>query len=136
MREVLTRGLSRSESSTSILVVGTVAMVVGGAGTAPLGWDPVTLTDIGLIGLAGALLAVSHYLLIESLRYGEVGAVMPFRYTTIIWAVLWGFLVFGSTPDAWIGAGALLVIASGIYILHHEVKAPSRLQHTSSSDAS
>ncbi len=40
----------------------------------------------------------------------------PFEYAAMIWATLWGFLLFGDFPD-WTGAGATLVIGAGLYML-------------------
>ena len=38
--------------------------------------------------------------MIESLRFAQVALVVPFRYTTMIWATLFGFLFFGTVPDS------------------------------------
>ena len=46
----------------------------------------------------------------------------PFKYTTMIWAVLFGYLFFGDLPDAWTGAGAAVVVLAGLYILHRETR--------------
>jgi S-adenosylmethionine uptake transporter len=45
------------------------------------------------------------------------------QYSQIVWATLFGFLVFDETPDAWTFAGAAVVIASGIYIVLREGRA-------------
>ena len=59
--------------------------------------------------------------MIESFRFGEVGLVAPFKYTSLVWAVLLGLLVWGDLPDAWTWVGSTLVVGSGIYIWHREV---------------
>jgi drug/metabolite transporter (DMT)-like permease len=51
------------------------------------------------------------------MRVGDVGFVAQFRYTGIVWAVIIGFFVFGEVPDMWTVAGALLIMATGIYTL-------------------
>ena len=53
-------------------------------------------------------------------RHAEIGLVAPFRYTSLIWAVLAGYIVFGTVPDVWVIVGAGIVVASGLYILHRE----------------
>ena len=77
-------------------------------------------THVGLLAAAGLLLAGAQYLMIEAVRLGEIGLVSPFKYTNIVWAVLLGYLVFGTVPDGWTAAGSVIVIASGLYILHRE----------------
>jgi drug/metabolite transporter (DMT)-like permease len=46
--------------------------------------------------------------------------VSPFKYLSIVWAILLGFMVWGDVPDFWMMAGTCLVVASGLYILHRE----------------
>ena len=122
VRDIITRRLSVSETSTSLLTVSTVTMVVGGAATAPWAWDPASGFELGLIAVAGVVVAVSQFLMFEALRYGEVGVVVPFRYTTLLTAAIFGFLFFGTVPDIWVGLGALLVAGSGIYIARREAR--------------
>ena len=66
------------------------------------------------------LLAGAHYLMIESFRQGEAALVAPFKYTSMIWAVLLGFLFFGDWPDAWTLFGAVVVVLAGLYIMRRE----------------
>ena len=46
----------------------------------------------------------------------------PFKYTTMVWAVLFGYLFFGELPDTWTIAGAAVVVLAGLYILHRETR--------------
>jgi len=119
-RDIVTRRLSVSDSSSSILMVTTVAVTLVGAATAPFGWRMPTELEVGLLALAGLLLGAGQYLMIEAVRHAEIGLVAPFRYTSLIWAVIAGYVVFASVPDRWVMVGAAIVIASGIYILHRE----------------
>ena len=58
--------------------------------------------------------------MIESFRFGEVGLVGPFKYTSLVWAVLLGLVVWGDVPDVWTWAGSALVVGSGLYIWYRE----------------
>ena len=53
----------------------------------------------------------------QAYRLTESNLVAPFEYTAMIWATLWGFLLFGDFPDWTTGAGAALVIGAGLYML-------------------
>ena len=44
------------------------------------------------------------------------------RYTSLIWATLIGFLVWGDLPDAWVAAGSAVIIASGVYMIRAEAR--------------
>ncbi|MED6310693.1 MAG: DMT family transporter, partial [Pseudomonadota bacterium] len=88
----------------------------------PFGWKLPSLVDWGLLASAGLFIGVAHYLMIESYRVSEAAVVAPFKYSGILWAVMFGYIIWGDVPDALIIFGGALVIASGLYILHRETK--------------
>ena len=45
---------------------------------------------------------------------------MPYQYTTIVWAVLFGYLVFGDVPDVWMLTGAAIIVGAGLFIFLRE----------------
>ncbi|MFX4222306.1 MAG: EamA family transporter [Thalassobaculum sp.] len=109
------------ESSTlMVLIVSTSVVAFAGLLTLPFGWVVPTPAELGLFVLTSVLVAVAQGLMIESLKYGEVGLVGPFKYTSLLWALLLGLLVWGDVPGPWTWAGAALVIASGLYIWRRE----------------
>jgi S-adenosylmethionine uptake transporter len=57
-----------------------------------------------------------------AMRVGDIGFVAPFRYTSLIWAIALGWLVFQSLPDVPTLVGAGIVIATGIFTLYRERK--------------
>jgi drug/metabolite transporter (DMT)-like permease len=121
-RDIVTRGISRTDTSVSILTVSTVAVTLSGLFSLPHGWRTPVPMDIGLLALAGLLLGSAHFFMIEAYRQAEAAVVAPFKYTSMIWALLAGFLVWGDIPDGWTFAGSALVIASGLYILHRKTR--------------
>jgi drug/metabolite transporter (DMT)-like permease len=126
LRDVMTRLLSRTETSIAILFWSTLIVMAAGALTAPFGWQPVTATAAAWFVLAGVFNAAAHFLLIEALRLGEATAITPVRYTSLLWAAVIGYVVWRELPDAWVLAGSAVIIASGIYI----VRAESRKSRT------
>ena len=68
----------------------------------------------------GALGSFGHYLLIAAHRLAPAAVLSPFIYTEILLVIVLGFLVFGDLPNRWTLAGAAIVVASGLYILHRE----------------
>ena len=127
-RDLLTRRLSRTETSISILFFSSVAVILGGLVTAPFDWKPLTWTDLALFAANGLVNAGAHFLMIEAYRLAQAPVVSPFKYSILIWAVLFGYLVWGHVPDVWLVVGAIPVVASGLYILHreHRLAAASR----------
>lgn len=117
LRDAFTRRLSRTETSVSILFWSGVAVALAGLLTLPLGWQPVDLAGAAWFLAAGLFNATAHFMVIEALRLGRAAVVAPFRYSGIVWAMLVGFLVWGETADAWMLAGAAIVVLSGVYMI-------------------
>jgi len=123
IRDLITRRITQTESSLSILMVTTATVTLGGLATLPLGWTLPSVGHGGLLMLAGVFLGTAHFLMIEAFRRAEATLVAPFKYVTVLWAVIAGVLVWGDWPDAWMGAGMVLVVGSGLYIFHRETRA-------------
>lgn len=120
MRDIITRRLCATETSLSILLISSAALALAGLATAPFGWKPVSLSDVGLLAVSGVLVASSHYLMIESFRLAEAAVVVPFKYANVVWAVLFGYLFWQHIPDKWTFVGVAILVASGLYILERE----------------
>jgi drug/metabolite transporter (DMT)-like permease len=87
------------------------ALAVTGGARMPSGLDLAHLAGGVVFGMSG------YHALTYAMRTGEVGAVTPFRYTRLIFAMVLAMLLFGERPDlaTWIGAG--LVVGSGLFAL-------------------
>lgn len=130
LRDIVTRRISVSESSLAILGVTSLAVTLAGLATLPFGWRVPALQDIGYLALAGGLLCAAHFLQIEAFRLAEAGLVAPFKYSSMIWAVAVGFVIWGDLPDAWTLAGTAVVVGSGLYILHRELRLGARARRS------
>lgn len=127
LRDIVTRKLGTGgESTLMVLIVSTSIVAFAGLLTLPFGWVMPTAAEMGLFLVTSILVAVAQGLMIESLRLGEVGLVGPFKYTSLLWALVLGLLVWGDVPGVWTLAGAALVVASGLYIWHRETVARRR----------
>ena len=123
LRDLITRRINLTETSISMLFYTTLAEAVLGASTAPfVAWQPIALNELILLIAAGALFTIAQFLHIEAFRYAEASVVSPFRYTSLVWAVLLGYLIWGDLPDAWTITGATIIVGSGLYILHRETR--------------
>ena len=119
-KDIVTRRIAATESSVAILFITTLALASAGLVTLVFGWRAITLFDLGLFAIGGFLLGGAQYLTIEAFRYAEAAVVSPFEYSAVLWAMLYGFLIWDDVPDRWIIAGSAIVIGSGLYILHRE----------------
>ncbi len=73
-----------------------------------------------MLALLGIVAMGAHMCINRSLILAPASTVVPYQYTTIIWAVLFGFWVFGDVPDAAMLTGAAIIIAAGLFIFLRE----------------
>lgn len=120
LRDIITRHICMTESSISILFVGAAATCLGGLATLPLGWAMPHVADLGFLAFAGLLQIGAHFLVIEAFRYTQAASVVPFKYSTLVWGVLFGFLIWGDLPTLGVVLGTLIILGSSLYIFHRE----------------
>ena len=116
IRDMLSRILVRTDTSISILFWSSLVLVAGTALSAPFGWAEMTARSWWLFLLAGAVNFCAHFLLIEAYRFSRAAVVAPFKYTSLLWSTLLGFLVWGDVPGGWVWAGAAILVVSGLWI--------------------
>jgi drug/metabolite transporter (DMT)-like permease len=110
----------RGTSDTVLVTSQTVAALALGAVLAPVSWTPVSPRDGALLALLGMVAMTAHVCVNRSLKLAPASTVVPYQYTTIVWAVLFGYLVFGDVPDVWMLAGAAIIIGAGLFIFLRE----------------
>jgi drug/metabolite transporter (DMT)-like permease len=93
-----------------------VGALAFGAVTAPLTWVALTWADGALLTLLGVVATFAHFCINRSLKLAPASVVVPYQYTTIVWAILLGYIFFNDIPSVAILAGATAIIAAGIYI--------------------
>jgi drug/metabolite transporter (DMT)-like permease len=124
-RDLSTRVLPKEVSTLAIScyaflaigIAGPILMLVLGTPIAPM-----DATQWKLIGAALVFSLMGYYALTAAMRLGEMGVIMPFRYTRLIFAMIIGLTFFDERPDALTYLGAAIIIASGIYTLFRERK--------------
>ncbi|MFT3986848.1 DMT family transporter [Aestuariivirga sp.] len=117
--QITTRKVRLDEPLTSLLYTAAAGAIVTSL-MLPWGW--IWPSPLGWIELMGAGVAggVGHFCLIKAMTYAPASVVAPFSYTSLIWATILGFLIWGDFPDLWTWMGAALIIGSGLYIFHRE----------------
>lgn len=122
MRDLATRQIPDAIPTLLISAITSLAVTfVGAAMTQPMGgWTPLTVEDALLLAVGAVLLLVGYQFIIMAMRIGDISFIAPFRYTALLWAILFGIVVFGDFPDIPMIVGASIIIASGLYTLYRE----------------
>ena len=79
-------------------------------------WNPMSNNALLLTIIIGLFGTAGHICLIKALTLGEASLVAPFIYTNLLFTTTWGVVLFGNFPDFWTIAGALIIVAAGIYV--------------------
>ena len=79
-----------------------------------------TLHDLTLFATGGMLIGVGQFLIVRSLKLAPASVVAPMQYSMMIWALSYGYLLFGTSIDPLVVTGAAIVVASGLYIMQRE----------------
>jgi drug/metabolite transporter (DMT)-like permease len=87
---------------------------------APFAWVTPSLSALGLFVLAGCISIVALLCTNRSLKLAPASVVVPYQYSMIVWAVMFGYLVFGDMPSPATIVGAAIIICAGLYIFLRE----------------
>lgn len=117
---IVTRLMKASESPVTTLAY--TALVASSALLLPVlyVWKTPTLPDLAMALVMGGITALAQWTLILALHNAPPSVVAPFAYSQIVWATLFGAIVFGVIPDLATWSGAGIVVACGLYLLHRE----------------
>lgn len=119
VRDILTRTMSASESSESMIFYSTMIVVVasGVAVGGNVGFGKATASDLVLFGASGIVYLLAIYLIAEAFRHAKASAVAPFKYTTIIWAAALDIVLWNNVPtwNVLLGSFTIVIAMYSLY---------------------
>ncbi len=121
------RQLSSTEPVWLISLNFSITITVAGITTVPFGWVMPDLFDFLILSLVGLFGGVANLWLSQSYKYSEVSLVTPLKYLALVFAIFFGFLIWGEIPSIKSILGALLVIFSSLIIFKRELKLKKQL---------
>ncbi|WP_163849460.1 DMT family transporter [Pseudooceanicola aestuarii] len=120
---IITRYIGNRESPWTSLFYGAVLGALAMSVLVPFHWQtPDLLTALMMLLLAGAG-TLGQLFLIRAFSSGEAAMLAPFAYVGLVFATFWGIVLFQEYPDRWTVLGALIIVGSGVYVWHREVRA-------------
>jgi drug/metabolite transporter (DMT)-like permease len=117
---IQTRHLTKSERTSSIVFYFSVICALSGLVTLPFGWIVPSAAELAALATIGFLGGMGHILLTESYRYASASVVAPFDYTSMIWALILGYAMFGEVPTAMIVLGSAIIAGAGLFVIWRE----------------
>lgn len=116
------REIGRTEPGPTIVFYFTLAGAALGLASLPFGWVMPSWTVLGLLIAAGLIGGTGQLFLTGAVRLAPVAVIAPFDYTQLLWAGILGYVFWNDAPHWHTVAGALVVAASGVYILWRETR--------------
>lgn len=118
--QIFLRQMARTETSAAILFYNLLVGLTLSGACMPFLWVTPTPLDWLIFAASGLVGGSGQICMVLAFRHGEVSVVAPLDYLAIIWATLYGYLIWGDIPGAGVWLGTTIVVGSGLYILHRE----------------
>ncbi len=122
VRDMVTRKIAGSETALSIVTYTNVLTIIAGFAMISLGWKSLTSTQIAQLVVAGVFFSVSQLMMVEAFRMVEATVLSTFKYSSILYAALFGYLFWGELLDWFALGGAVLIVISGLVIVRYRHK--------------
>ena len=127
------RKLSTTEPIWLISIFFTITISIAGLVTIPMGWIMPNVKDFILLALIGVTGGAANLFLTQSYKLSEVSLVAPLKYLSLVFAIIFGYLIWNEIPTLKTLIGALLVIFASLIIfrreIYHKEKIPSTNRH-------
>jgi drug/metabolite transporter (DMT)-like permease len=123
---LLTRRIGAQESVWASMIYAALFGTIAAGAALPFVWQPVAVGDLWRFGLIACLGTGAQLCIIRSFSITEAGIVAPFAYLGIVFATVWGAILYDQWPDRWTVTGALVIVVAGLYVWHRETQVARR----------
>lgn len=120
--QIATRVLGQRDSALTTLFYSSICGLIFSSILVIFFWESPSPTQWLLLMWLGFIGVLGHYFMIKAYEKAQASLLAPFDYISLIWAVLFGFLLFGDLPDAWTIFGAIIIVSSGLYQIRREAR--------------
>ncbi|MEO9514554.1 MAG: DMT family transporter [Paracoccaceae bacterium] len=120
-RDLVTRQLSPGVPSLTVTLVAAISVTIfAGVASVPQGWSELTPNLWALIVGSSIFILGGYFFSVQVMRQGDISFIAPFRYTSLIFALALGWLIFGDWPDGLTMIGASIIVTTGLFTLYRE----------------
>jgi len=116
---VLTRLLA-GENEVTLVSWQVMGAVIFGLAVAPFRWTTPSFADFLGLSLLGIVATFAHMGVNRSLKYAPAAVVVPYQYSLIVWAMIFGYAFFGDWPANNVLTGSAIIVGAGLYIFLRE----------------
>ncbi|SDE44497.1 DMT family transporter [Ruegeria marina] len=117
---IVVRKIGNSERSAVLILYPMLVGVLAMGAMQPFVYRPPELRDLAMMALVGLFSVLAQHLIIQAYRAAPAAVISPIQYSQILWATMFGMILFEESPDIWVGVGATIIIASGLFVVWRE----------------
>ncbi len=119
--QIVTRQVRRDNPLTSLVFTALGGAIVTSL-VLPWFWQWPDLKGWALLVGSGVAASLGHLCIIKAYAAAPASVIAPFNYSSMIWAAVFGYVIWNDWPTANVWSGAVLIVAAGLYILFRELK--------------
>jgi drug/metabolite transporter (DMT)-like permease len=124
------RKLSTTEPIWLISIFFTITISIAGLATIPMGWIMPNFQDFILLALIGVTGGSANLFLTQSYKLSEVSLVAPLKYLALIFAIIFGYLIWNEIPTVKTLIGSSLVVLASLIIFRREIYHKQKISST------
>jgi len=124
---VIIRLLTRTDQPSTILAYQAIGVGIIMAVPAYIHWIPPTATEWALLAAIGFVSYFAQKANIYAFSYGEASLLASLDYVRLIYATLFGWILFSELPSVSTGVGATIIVLASIYTVHRESRRKQEL---------
>ncbi|SPF79139.1 Riboflavin transporter [Aliiroseovarius pelagivivens] len=117
---IIMRKIGGEERTAVMILYPMLSSILSMGVILPFVYVPMQIVDLGLSASVGVMSVFAQMMIIAAYRAAPAAVVAPTQYSQILWATAFGALFFNELPDMWVGVGAAVIIASGVFIVWRE----------------
>jgi len=120
--QISTRFIGHSDNALTTLFYTASSGTLITSALVALFWQTPDVAGWAMMAALGVTSNLGHFSMIKAYQAAPAPTVAPFSYVNLLWATMFGFILFSELPDLWTISGAIVIAASGLYIFHRENK--------------
>lgn len=124
---VAVRGMTRTESANTLVIWQLTVLAFFHSFLLLFGWRSPSAVDAVMLFGTGFTNAIGQWFWTKALQLAPAPAVTPFYYLMLVWALMFGFFIWGDVPSLSLLIGSAIVVTTGLFLFLREARLQRKL---------
>jgi len=124
---VAVRGMTRTESANTLVIWQLTVLAFFHSFLLLFGWRSPSSIDAVMLFGTGFTNAIGQWFWTKALQLAPAPAVTPFYYLMLVWALMFGFVIWGDVPSLSLLVGSAIVVMTGLFLFLREARLQRQL---------